>query len=56
MVVDEFVVEISEVLKRRVVVVADDVCGALDLVEGLYDCGRIVLSADDFVDVDFRIE
>lgn len=48
-----FRVEITEILKRGVIVEAKDQDAALDLVRKHYDNGDIVLDADNFEDGDF---
>lgn len=48
-----FRVEITETLKRGVIVDAKDRDAALDLVRKHYDNGDIVLDADNFEDGDF---
>ena len=52
---ESFVVEVREVLCRRVCVVAKDGAGALDLVRDLYDGENVVLDGDDFVGVEFEV-
>ena len=49
----KFRVEITETLKRGVIVEAKDQDAALDLVRKHYDNGDIVLGADNFEDGDF---
>ena len=50
---EEFEIEVREVLSCRVRVVAQDEVSALRLVEELYGDESIVLVADDFECVDF---
>jgi hypothetical protein len=52
----KFKITIEEVLAKEVEVEAKNVSDAIDIVKKQYRNGDVVLSADDFVDVDFLIE
>lgn len=44
----KYVVELKEILSRRVVVEADDECDAIDKVHLAYDASEIVLDYSDY--------
>lgn len=50
---EEFVIEVCEMLIGKVRVRAEDEESALNIVRKMYEQEKIVLSADDFVSVDF---
>lgn len=49
-------IRINEILSRQVCVEAQSLDDALDKVREEYDAGNIILSADDFISVDFKEE
>ena len=51
----KYVVEVVERLVRSVCVSAESEADALEKVEALYNDSEIVLTADDFADVDFEV-
>lgn len=49
-----YTIDITETLKKSVEVQATDYYYALDLVEEMYNDGKIILTADDFENVNFN--
>lgn len=47
-------VEITEILRRTVQVEAEDLYDAEEKVQNLWNDGEVILTADDFVEANFR--
>lgn len=50
-----YIVEVQEILVKRVEVDAADASAAVDMVRQMYNRGEIVLSADDFLTKSFEV-
>lgn len=50
-----FVIEVQEILSRKISVEAENIDGAISKVKEDYRKEKIVLDADDFIEVDFSL-
>lgn len=51
----KFIVEVTEILQRSVVVEAEDANEAEDTVRDMYRREEIILSSDDYIDTEFTV-